>query len=152
LFIFDVGYLKIKAFARIADAGAYFVSRRNHQTTILQREAGHLHPLELASLLTTVAGPCTEIPIFLGAQERVACRLLASRVPEPMVNKRRRKANTQAKKKGYTPSKAHLILLAWNRFITNVPHTIWKMDAVFKAYPLRWQIALIVQSWKSSLH
>jgi hypothetical protein len=114
--------------------------------------AERLQPLELASFLTTVATPWHETPIFLGAKERVACRLLASRVPEPIVNIRRRNANKKAKKKGYTPSKAHLVLLAWNLFITNVPHTIWKMEAVFKVYPLRWQIELIFKSWKSYLH
>jgi hypothetical protein len=152
LCLFDLGYFKIKAFARIADAGAYFLSRLNHQTTILHAEAGRLQPLALAELLLTVTGPCFETPIFLGAQERVACRLIASRVPEPMVNARRRSANKKAKKKGYTPSKAHLVLLAWNLFITNVPPTIWQMEAVLKAYPLRWQIELIFKSWKSYLH
>jgi hypothetical protein len=152
LFLFDLGYFKIKAFASIADTGAYFLSRLNHQTTILHMAAGRLQPLELAPWLTTVAAPCIETPIFLGAKERVACRLLASRVPESIVNERRRNANKKAKKKGYTPSKAHLTLLAWNLFITNVPHTIWKMEAVFKAYPLRWQIELIFKSWKSYLH
>jgi hypothetical protein len=152
LCIFDVGYCKVKAFARIADAGAYFLSRLHHQTTILHREAERLQPLDLASFLTTVTAPCDEPPIFLGAKERVACRLLASRVPEPMVNKRRRNANKKAKKKGYTPSKAHLVLLAWNLFITHVPHTIWQMEAVCKAYPLRRQIELIFKSWKRCLH
>src|SRR5215470_132851 len=51
LFLFDLGYFKIQAFARIADAGAYFLSRLNHQTTILHTATGRLQPLELASLL-----------------------------------------------------------------------------------------------------
>ncbi len=152
LFLFDLGYFKIKAFASIADAGAYFLSRLNHQTTILHTEAGRLQPLKLASFLTTVADHCIETPIFLGAKEQVSCRLVASRVPESIVNARRRNANKKARKKGYTPSESHLQLLAWNLFITNVPHTIWKMEAVFKAYPLRWQIELIFKSWKSYLH
>jgi hypothetical protein len=142
LFLFDLGYVKIKAFARIADAGAYFLSRLNHQTTILHTGAGRLQPLKLASFLTTVADHCIETPIFLGAKEQVSCRLVASRVPESIVNARRRNANKKARKKGYTPSESHLQLLAWNLFITNVPHTIWKMEAVFKAYPLRWQIGV----------
>jgi hypothetical protein len=128
LFLFDLGYFKIKAFAHSADAGAYFLSRLNHQTTILHANAGCLQPLDLA-----------------------ACRLVASHVPEPIVNARRRSANKKAKKNGYTPSKAHRTLLAWNLFITNVPHTIWKIAAVLKAYPLRWPIELIFKSWKSYL-
>jgi hypothetical protein len=152
LFLFDLGYCKIKAFARMADAGAYFLSRLNHQTTILHATAEGLQPLALAAWLPTVASPCIETPIFLGAQERVACRLVASRVPEHIVNARRRSANTKAKKKGSTPSKAPLTLLAWNLFITKVPQTLWQIPAVLKAYPLRWQIELIFKSWKSYLH
>jgi len=57
-----------------------------------------------------------------------------------------------AKKKGYTPSQAHLTLLAWNLFITSVPQTIWKTETVIKVYPVRWQIEIIFKSWKSYLH
>src|SRR5439155_12005184 len=93
-----------------------------------------------------------ERPIFLGEKERVAARLIVARVPEAIVNERRRKARKNAKKKGYTPCQAHLPLLAWSLFITNVPPTIWKTDTVVKVYPLRWQIELIFKSWKSYLH
>jgi Transposase DDE domain len=152
LFLFDLGYFKIKAFACIAAAGAYFLSRLNHQTTLLHMESGQVQPLALASWLTTVAGDSTEHAIFLGAQERVACRLVAYRMPECIVNERRRLAKKKAKKKGYTPSKAHLVLLAWNLFITNVPHTIWQTATIRQVYPIRWQVELIFKSWKSYLH
>jgi hypothetical protein len=150
LLIFDVGDLKVKACARLADPGAYCLRRLNPQTTLVPREAERRPPLALASVLTTGTAPCSEPPLCLGAQARGAGRRLASRVPEPMVKKRRRNANTQAKKKGSTPSKAPLVLLAWNLFLTNVPHTLWQIAAGFQAYPLRWPIALICKSWKSS--
>ena len=152
LFLFDLGYFKIKAFACIAAAGAYFLSRLNHQTTLLHTESGQVQPLALASWLTTVASDSTEHAIFLGAKERVACRLVAYRMPECIVNERRRLAKKKAKKQGYTPSKAHLALLAWNLFITNVPQTIWQTPTIKKVYPIRWQIELIFKSWKSYLH
>jgi hypothetical protein len=152
LFIFDLGYFKLTAFSRLATDGAYFLSRLNHQTTLLTMAAGRWQPVELARWLTTAEGQLLERPIFLGAKERVASRLIASRVPEAIVNERRRKAKKKAKKKGYTPSQAHLTLMAWNLFITNVPHTLWKTDTVVNVYPLRWQIELIFKSWKSYLH
>jgi Transposase DDE domain len=77
LFLFDLGYFKINAFAHIAAAGAYFLSRLNHQTTLLHTASGHVQPLALTSWLATVAGDSTEHAIFLGAKERVACRLVA---------------------------------------------------------------------------
>ena len=152
LFIFDLGYFKLKAFARIVEAGAYFLSRLNHQTTIWDATPGRVQPLELASLLNTVLGDSIEHAIFLGAKEQVASRLVAYRVPESVVNERRRRAKKNAKKKGYTPSQAHLVLLAWNLFITNVPRTIWKTETVGRVYPIRWQVELIFKSWKSDLH
>jgi len=152
LFIFDLGYFKLKAFARIVEAGAYFFSRLNHQTTIFDADTGGLQPLELAAFLHTVESNRAEKALFLGAKERVASRLVAYRLPEPIVNARRRIAKKNAKKKGYTPSQAHLALLAWNLFITNVPRTIWKTETVGKVYPIRWQVELIFKSWKSYLH
>ena len=152
LFIFDLGYFKLKAFARIVEAGAYFLSRLNHQTTIFDADTGGLQPLELAALLNTVESNRTEKAIFLGAKERVASRLVAYRLPEPIVNARRRIAKKNAKKKGDTSSQAPLALLAWNLFIPNVPRTIWKTETVGKVYPIRWQVELIFKSWKSYLH
>jgi hypothetical protein len=152
LFLFDLGYFKLAAFTRIAQQGAYFLSRLNHQTHVFATPAGGEHPLELPRLLRTVSGTSYEIPVWLGAKERVPTRLIAYRLPASVVNARRRSARATAKKKGYTPSKAHLALLAWNLFVTNVPATIWATETIGYVYPLRWQIELIFKAWKSHLH
>ena len=152
LFIFDLGYFKIKAFAYIAARGAYFLSRLNHQTHLFDADPSRVQSLDLTRLLKAVKGDLLEKQVFMGAIERVPSRLIAVRMPEAIVNERRRIAKKNAKKKGYTPSKSHLHLLAWNLFITNVPCTIWKTETVGKAYPLRWQIELIFKSWKSYCH
>jgi hypothetical protein len=152
LFLFDLGYFKIKAFAYLATAGAYFLSRLNHQTNLYEGNAVSLLPLDLASFLKDIEVDMVEKQIFIGAKERVPSRLIASRVPEDIVNERRRIAKKNAKKKGYTPSKAHLELLSWNLFLTNVPGTVWTPATVIKAYPIRWQVELIFKSWKSYCH
>jgi hypothetical protein len=108
LFLFDLGYFKLQAFARIVAAGAYFLSRLNHQATIVDAATERLQPLELASWLNTVVGNSIEHAIFLGAKVQVPSRLIAYRLPESVVNARRRIAKKKAKKKGYTASKAHL--------------------------------------------
>jgi Transposase DDE domain len=154
LFLFDLGYFKVKALASIALVGAYFLCRLNHQTNIYETATGRLGPIKLAEVLTAVAHdiPLLETSIFIGATERVAARLIAVRMPEAIVNERRRMARKNAKKKGYTPSQAHLTLMAWNLFITNVPPAIWPTATIVYVYPLRWQIELIFKSWKSYLH
>lgn len=150
--LFDLGYFKIKALAQIAVANAYFLCRLNHQTTLLEVVADRVSPVALAGRLATDERDILEQSILIGAKEQVAARLIAARVPEDVVNARRRTARKNAKKKGYTPSQAHLTLLAWNLFITNVPQTIWQTTTVLKVYPLRWQVELIFKSWKSHLH
>jgi hypothetical protein len=151
LMLFDLGYFKLHAFAQIAAAQAYFLSRLNHQTTLWEARAGRLYRLDVAQELGTESSPLLEKAIYLGAHERVAARLIAAHVPEAVVNERRRRARASAKKRGYTPSQAHLTLLAWNLFITNVPRVVWPPATVCRAYSLRWQVELIFKSWKSYL-
>jgi hypothetical protein len=149
LFLFDLGYFKIKTFALIAQAGAYFLSRLNHQTNIYEGTASSLSPLDLVAFLKKTPCEMIEKEIFIGEADRVPARLIAVRLPDDVVNERRRVARQKAKEKGYTPTDAHLFLLTWNLFITNVPGEIWSPETVVKTYPIRWQIELIFKSWKS---
>ena len=141
-FLCDVGYCNVQAFARIAAAGAYFCSRLNHQSNLYETVAGRLTPIERVSFLHTVKGHTVEKDLVMGAKDQGGARLIACRVPELSVHERRRKARKNAKKKGYTPSQAHLTLFAWTLFLTNVPCTTWKAETVIKVYPLRWQVGV----------
>jgi DDE family transposase len=152
LFLFDLGYFKVTALAQIAEAEAYFLTRLNHQTALSAAVGGRLRRVELPQLLHGESRSLVEHSLYLGAGERLAVRLVATRVPEAVVNERRRKARAHAKKRGYMPSQAHLALMAWNLFITNVPSTVWTPATVCKAYALRWQVELVFKSWKSDLH
>lgn len=145
LFLFALGYFKMKALAQIAEAEAYFLTHHHHQATLCEAVAGRLRPVELAAWLRTEPQRLLERPLFLGAQEQVAVRLIAARVPDAVVNARRRKARQAARKRGHTPSQAHLTLLAWNLFLTNVPRTVWTPTTVCKAYGLRWQVGVSSQ-------
>jgi hypothetical protein len=126
--------------ARIADANAYCFCRLNHQTTILEAVADRTAALALAPFLATVESHLVQKPIVIGAKARVTSRLIASRVPEAIVNARRRSARKNTTKRGYTPSQAHLALLARRLFITHVPQTSWPPQTVLGVSPLRWQV------------
>src|SRR5262247_40613 len=103
LFLFDLGYFKIQALARLATAGAYFCCRLNHQTNIYETVAGRVEPVQLAAFLRTVAPDLLllEKAIFIGEKAQIASRLMAVRMPEAVVNTRRRIARKNAQKKGY---------------------------------------------------
>jgi hypothetical protein len=152
LFLFDLGYFKLTAFAKLAAAPAYFLSRLYHRTTVHEVVGGRQQRLDLARCLTQETHAVLEKAVVLGDRERVAARLIAVRMPEAIVNERRRQARAVAKKRGYTPSQSHLTLLAWNLFITNVPATVWPPQIVGIVYSLRWQVELVFKAWKSGLH
>jgi hypothetical protein len=51
LFLFDLGYFKLTAFATIVAAQAYFLSRLNHQATVREVVGGRHQTLDLAQSL-----------------------------------------------------------------------------------------------------
>jgi hypothetical protein len=152
LLLFDLGYFKLAAFATIVAAQGYFLSRLYHHPTRLgEVMGGRTQALDLARSLAHETRAGLEKTVVLGARERIAARLIAVRMPEAIVNERRRQAHVGAKKRGSTPSQAPLTLLAWHLFITNVPATVWPPQTVGIAYSLRWQVELVFNSWKSHL-
>ena len=92
LFIFDLGYFTIHAFKLISQASAYFLSRLNHQTNLYEGETPGLSPLDLVKILKETRFDLIEKAIFIGEKERVPSRLIAVRLPDEIVNERRRVA------------------------------------------------------------
>jgi len=152
LFVFDLGYFKLGAFAKIVAAQAYFLRRLNHQITLQEMSSGRTRRLDLPQYLRHDARAVLEKMVLLGTRDCVIARLIAIRMPEAIVNERRRQAHAVAKKRGYTPSQQHLTLMAWNLFITNVPATVWPPQTVGVVYSLRWQVELVFKTWKSGMH
>ncbi len=97
----DQGYFKIDVLALIAVAEAFFLSR------LLKGVKAYLTPDKSASEI--VLGKhisenypeqsVIELKVFIGKQ-RFPCRMTVYRLPDDVVNARRRKANAAAKKKG----------------------------------------------------
>lgn len=75
---------------------------------------------------------------------------MALPVPEPLANERRRKARANRDRR-LSPSPAHLFLLGWNIFVTNVPVAVWSPKTLLGIYRLRWRIEMIFKAWKSRL-
>lgn len=152
LFRFDLGDFKLAAGAAIAAAQAYSLSRVNPQPTLREVLGGRTQLLALARCLGHESRALREKAVILGTRDCGTARLIAVRRPEAIVNERRRQARAVAKKRGSTPSQAHLSLVAWNLFLPNVPATLWPPKTVGRGYALRGQVELGVKAWKSGLH
>jgi hypothetical protein len=150
LYIRDLGYFGLQWFRKLAVEGAYWISRWQQGTAVFD-EAGR--PLELRDYLGQHrgAGPI-DVPILLGSTERLACRLIALRVPQEMADRRRQKAYEKAQARGRAPSPEHLALCDWTLLLTNCPVTLLTWKEVVILYRARWQIELMFKLWKSHNH
>jgi hypothetical protein len=147
LHLADLGYFSQDTFARIAERGAYFVSRLKFGTH-LYAQPGDNTPLDLLATLRA-QGSLYQLSCYLGARQRLSVRLIAERLPEAIAQKRRRKALEAARAKGHTCPQAYLELLGWSLFITNLPSGLFSPAQVLALYHLPWHIELVFKVWKS---
>jgi len=94
-------------------------------------------------------GDHIDLPIWLGGTQHLPVRLLATRVPQEVVDQRRRRLRATARAKGQTVSATVLALAAWTIFVTNCPAELMSLAEALVLGRMRWQIALIFKLWKS---
>lgn len=152
LVIYDLGYFSMATFKEIKDNGAHFLSRFKLNTSIyreIQKKGKHKKE-SIHQILSKSTGIADEY-FYIGARKdvRTEVRLVAVRLPENVVNERRRKATKKAKSKGTSTKKAESELLAWNIIVTDVPENMLCAETILQLYKIRWQIELVFKNWKS---
>ncbi|MGL4502292.1 MAG: IS4 family transposase, partial [Planktothrix sp.] len=152
LMIRDLGYFTLDALQEFHRKDAYFLSRLLHCTDV------YLNPDSSESInickyanQNSPKSSVIELSVYLGKFSKIPARLIMYRLPEEVVNKRRREAKEKAKKRGRTPSKKQLALLEFALFVTNVSDSIWSAEVIGTIYRIRWQIELRFKEWKSLL-
>lgn len=148
LTLFDLGYFDQKVLQELDERSAYFVSRLQTQTA-LYREAEDEQAIDLLDWLRQGRYRQQEASFYLGRTVRLPVRLVAQKLPQAVVDERRRKAKAQAKRWGKTCSQRQLDLLGWALFITNVPIEYLTLEQVVLVYGLRWQAELLFKLCKS---
>jgi hypothetical protein len=146
--IADLGYFSLTVLARLHTEGVFFLSRVQVGTKIaLSQEFIDL--LALGSLLRKQKLSVADLPVRLGAQQKLPSRLLAVRVPPEVAEARRRKLHYEAQRKWQPVSQARLALADWNFFVTNVSAQQLTLDEALVLVRARWQIELLFKLWKS---
>jgi hypothetical protein len=144
LVIRDLGYFVLGVFKKIADMGAYFLSRYKYGTNLYDPITNKkIELLDLFKRKTIV-----DIYVLAGAKEKVPCRLIAIKLPENVAEERRRKAKNDRDKR-LNHSKEYMEVLGWAIFLTNVEREKWTCPQVAEAYRVRWHIEIIFKAWKS---
>lgn len=158
LYLFDMGYTVADAFVSIDAANAYFLSRFNPYGLNLYRETSdgfdiielvdeiqHLNKLKIGLDWNVWVGNKTH---------KTKVRLILTRMPEEIANRRRQAAKLKASKKGEKPSQKALCLCDWGLWITNIPQSFHNLSIpqLLALYPLRWSIELFFKQLKSTLN
>ena len=148
--VFDLGYAVLEYLRRIGQHDAYYLTRCKTRTNIYAQPDDPA-PLDLAAWLEAqaVAGSVVDQWVYVGAEDRLRVRLVAYRLPQAQVDKRRRQARQTARKKGRHVTKRHLQLLAWGLMLTNIPSDWLPAEALITLYRVRWQIELVFKLCKS---
>lgn len=147
LYLMDLGYFKLDSFKKIIEGNAYFISRYLLGTKLYTSEGEVIH---LIQTLQT-AGSFYSGHVLLGSSARIAVRLIAYRLPDDVLKERIRKLKRDYRRRGLTPGKNKLALLAWNLFITNTIQEQLSDKQIYETYALRWQIELFFKMTKSGI-
>lgn len=153
LILVDLGYFNAAAFKEIVQRGAFFLSRVKTNTKYyvgsLKRRGRHTR-VDIIEMLKNSGGRL-DCEIYIGGNKnnRMKVRLVAIRLPEEVVNERRRKANKKARSSNKTLTAAETELLAWNIFICNIPEDMLALETICELYRIRWQVELVFKGWKS---
>jgi hypothetical protein len=117
----DLGSLSLESLRQIESHGAWYLSRLSKGVAVSLEAQAQAEAIDLCSYLQKnyADDDVIDLPVSLG-HERVSCRLLAYRLPEQVVEERRRKALEEARKKGRTLTQAYLNWLTFGFYITNV--------------------------------
>jgi len=146
LFIADLGYFKLERFEQLEKQQGYWLSRYKTRTHVFTSNG---RQLELASFLHTQTADQIQLSVHLGANKRLACRLVAQRLPVEQAAKRREQLQKEAQREGKKLSRARWILAGWIVVLSNIPCSILTNDQLLLMYRVRWQIELLFKLWKS---
>lgn len=143
----DLGYFDTAVFDRFNREGVFWISRLQYGTTVSTPDGQRL---SLLDWLGEQPGPFVDRPILMGVEHKVACRIVAWRVPQEVADRRRQKLIAEARRKdGRVPSKDRLAWCDWTILVSNVPADVLTAKEVLVLYRARWQIELLFKRWKS---
>jgi hypothetical protein len=142
----DLGYFSLDDLKSLADKNAFWLTRIQAMCAIFDTEGNRK---DLARWLSDPPQTEVELPILLGVEAQLQCRLLAQRVSAEVAAKRRRQLRAAARRKGKPPSQTRLKLADWNLLATNAPVEKLTVKEAMILARVRWQIELLFKLWKN---
>jgi hypothetical protein len=147
----DLGYFKVSHLDYIDKAEAFYISRVKTTAGVYEKTNKKYSKIDLTEYSSSLdEGETIEIPeVYLGAKEKLKCRLIVTKLTEENKAKKLAKLIKKCKKKGEKVSDLAIKSTAINAYVTNVPTHMLSTDIIHEIYSLRWQIEIMFKIWKS---
>lgn len=143
----DLGFFSLAELAAHDAAGGFWLTRVQVGTAVYDDRGKRR---QMADFLDAQGTGVIDRAVEMGASQRLPCRLLAARVPEPVAAERRRRMQADAHRRGQAVTKERLRLAAWTIVITNAPPDQLTAQEAFVLTRARWQIELLFKLWKTT--
>jgi hypothetical protein len=144
----DLGYHKLDDLEKIGQQGAYWLIKYKVGTHLYTPDGSRLNLLEW---LPSAVGTRVDTRVCVGQRKRLPARLVAERVPQPVVAQRHERIRETARQNQTSPSHQALALAHWTLYLTNTSPALLSTQQVFVMGRYRWQIELLFKLWKSDL-
>jgi hypothetical protein len=145
LWIADVGYFALTWLTTLVKQGVYFLLSYKEPVTVWN---GAGQRVEVLDLLPTQGQETVDVPVSLGASKQVSARLIARKLSEEVVTRRREHLKEAAHKQSKPISPRQWELAQWVIVLTNVPLSLLRADEALALLRARWQIELLWKLWK----
>lgn len=132
----DLGYFGLDDFERIEREEGYFLLRYKQRTVVYGSNSEQR--LNLAQELPQQVGEVVDWQIYLGAQKKLPCRLVAEKVPPEVVAQRHARLREEARQDQRNVTQEALIMAQWTIYVTNVPTEMLSVTEVFILGRYRW--------------
>lgn len=144
LILRDLGYFTLNSLQGIIDKGAFFVSRLHPIVNLFNADGESVNLLKLLRKKKSL-----DQVVFVGSNNRIALRIVATPVPKHITAERKRKAKMNRDKR-CNPSPNRLALLGWQIFITNIPIENHPAEFITECYGIRWRIETLFKAYKQN--
>lgn len=146
----DLGFLSLEVLRDYSDMGVFWLTRAKAHLKVWT-DTGE--ELSLTDLLQRSSAEHLDLQVAVGQKARLPCRLLATRVPAAVAQKRRQRLLARAKKakkgKGQKVSAAQWALCDWQVALTNVTAGVLTAAEAWVLLRARWQVEVLFKLWKS---
>ncbi len=143
----DLGYFSLQTLQQLDSQGVFWLTRVKPGLCYYDADG---HGRTLTELLATPGTDTVDQVVYVGAEQRLRCRLLATRVPPPVAEKRRQRLLEKCRHKGRKYQQADpWTLTEWTVYLTNASMSMLPVADAMVLARCRWQIELLFKLWKS---